>query len=136
VRSPPVLVTTFAFLVLVHPLVGADEPCGKQFVVSQINSQISTHLSPSAPAAIRAGFIGECFDSQQVVELAKRVRKTLLGFGYLRPSVSESSLAITDPSMVRLRVPLKIRSRKVFNRESRGSRSLGTRIVSLTRRSS
>jgi hypothetical protein len=74
-----------------------QESCDKQFVVSQVNLPMTTQLSPSEQATIRARLIGRCFDDQQVAELAGRVRDTLQSFGYFRATVSPT-LTVVDVS--------------------------------------
>ena len=74
-----------------------QDSCDKQFVVSQVNLPMTTQLSSSEQATIRARLIGRCFDDQQVAELAGRVRDTLQSFGYFRATVSPT-IAVVDVS--------------------------------------
>jgi hypothetical protein len=79
-------------------LVVAQEPCDKQFVVSQVSLPTTTRLSQSEQAAIRADLIGRCFDDRWLSGLAGSVRDKLQSFGYLRAAVSEPTLTIADAS--------------------------------------
>lgn len=94
------LIVSLAALALgtIPTLIVAQEPCDKQFVVSQVNLPATTRLSQNEQAAIRAGLVGRCFDDRQLVELAGTVRDKLLSLGYLRATVSEPTLAIADTS--------------------------------------
>jgi outer membrane protein insertion porin family len=74
-----------------------QDSCDKQFVASQVTLPMTTQLSSSEQAAIRARLIGRCFDDQQVAELAGRVRETLQSFGYFRATVSPT-IAVVDVS--------------------------------------
>ncbi len=82
-----------------------QDSCDKQFVVSQVNLPVTTQLSSSEQATIRARLIGRCFDDQQVAELASRVRDTLQSFGYFRATVSP---AIVDVDVSRHPEPVSL----------------------------
>jgi outer membrane protein assembly factor BamA len=94
------LIFSLAALALgtIPTLIVAQEPCDTQFVVSQVNLPATVRLSQSEQAAIRAGLVGRCFDDRQLGELAGTVRDKLQSLGYLRATVAEPTLAITDAS--------------------------------------
>ncbi len=97
-HQPLVLSLAALALSTVPIFVVAQEPCDKQFVVSQVSLPSTTRLSRSEQAAIRAGLVGRCFDDRELGELAGSVRNRLLSLGYLRATVSEPTLSITDAS--------------------------------------
>ena len=104
------LVLTFVGLAFVGScsIAAAQESCDEQFVVSQVNLPTTTPLPPREQAAIRARLTGNCFDGQQVGELADQVRDTLQTLGYFRAIVSEPTITIVDGSRHPQPVSLKV----------------------------
>lgn len=95
----PLVVGLAAFvLVSVPGFVAAEESCDRQFVVSEVSLPTTTHLSQSEQAVIKTRLIGRCIDDQQLGELAGRVRNTLQSLGYLRATVSEPTITVSDVS--------------------------------------
>lgn len=90
-----VSVAIFAVLVSVHPLAATQDLCDKTFTVSEV-SLTTNHLSQREQGALRGLLIGRCFDDQKLGELAGQVRAALQDWGYLRATVSEPSMTITD----------------------------------------
>lgn len=68
----------------------------KQFVVSQVNLERETQLSPGEQTTIRSRLTGRCFDSPQVDELASIVLDALQTSGYLRATVLDPTVRIVD----------------------------------------
>jgi outer membrane protein assembly factor BamA len=91
--------------------IAAQDSCDKQFVVSQVNLPATSGLSASDQALIRVRVIGHCFDEQQLEQIAGQILGTLQSIGYLRATVSEPTITITDvsrhPQPVSLNVELK-----------------------------
>ena len=95
----PLVVCLAAFvLVSVPRFVAAQESCNRQFVVSEVSLPTTARLSQSEQAMIKARLIGRCFDDEQPNDLAGQVRGTLQKLGYLRASVSEPSITVSDAS--------------------------------------
>jgi outer membrane protein assembly factor BamA len=102
---------TVVFLLAVLPsVVGAQDYCKKQFVVSQVNVQTDSRLEPWEQAAVRARLIGRCFDNGETGELHRQVLIALYNLGYLDTTASEPSFTVSDagglPQSVSLDVQL------------------------------
>jgi outer membrane protein assembly factor BamA len=101
---------TFVSLLSIGTSIAAAQPsCDEQYVVSRVNLAMTTQLPTNEQVTIRARLIGYCFSSQQVGELADRVRDTLQTFGYFRAIASEPAITIVDGNRHPQPVSVKVR---------------------------
>ena len=95
---PLVVPLVALFLLSASQFLGAQDPCHKQFVVSEVVLPTTTHLPATEQATIRVRLIGRCFDNQQLAQLASEVRGVLESLGYLQATILVPSLTVSDTS--------------------------------------